>query len=188
MTEEKKSNNKVTMIMLVLVFAIPFLLAILALKGDWFNRAATNKGELLAPPVELPDLLRGDTPVWRILYVVPKNCEQKCKNALYSLNQIWEASGREKDRVIPTIVKTEQSDAVVLSELTQASHIEILQSDTNTMNASFMESEPDWLFISDTLGNVILRYPLSSEQQDAIMKSRDVLADLRKLLKLSRIG
>ena len=176
------------MIMLVLVFAVPFLLAVLALKGDWFNRAATNKGELLTPPVELPGLLRGDTPVWRILYVLPETCEQKCKNALYSLNQIWEASGREKERVIPTIVKTEKSDAQALLELSKSPHMHQVQTDTDTLNSSFNAAEPEWLFISDTLGNVILRYPLSVEQQEAIMKSRDVLADLRKLLKLSRIG
>lgn len=176
------------MIMLILVFAVPFLLAVLALKGEWFNRAATNRGELLTPPVELPGLLRGDTPVWRILYVLPENCEQKCKNALYSLNQIWEASGREKERVIPTIVKTDKSDPKALVELGASPHMHQVETDVATLTSSFKVSEPQWLFISDTLGNVILRYPVSLEQQEAIMKSRDVLADLRKLLKLSRIG
>ena len=174
--------------MLVLVFVVPFLLAVLALKGDWFNRAATNKGELLTPPVELPGLLRGETPVWRILYVLPESCEQKCKNALYSLNQIWEASGREKDRVIPTVIKTQNSDAAALADISERTHIQVVQSDTKKLTASFQVADPEWLFISDTLGNVILRYPLSTEQQEAVMKSRDVLADLRKLLKLSRIG
>jgi hypothetical protein len=34
----------------------------------------------------------------------------------------------------------------------------------------------------------MLRYPLYQLRQDAVMGSRDVLSDLRKLLKLSRIG
>jgi hypothetical protein len=34
----------------------------------------------------------------------------------------------------------------------------------------------------------MLSYPLQIEQQQAVMSSRDLLADLKKLLKLSRIG
>lgn len=174
--------------MLVLVFVVPFLLAVLALKGDWFNRAATNRGELLTPPLELPELLRGDTPIWRIFYVLPENCEQKCKNALYSLTQIWEASGREKERVIATIIKTEKSDPKAVNEVASKAHFDVLLAEHTVLSNVFQNASPQWLYISDTLGNVILRYPLSEEQQEAVMKSRDVLADLKKLLKLSRIG
>jgi hypothetical protein len=34
----------------------------------------------------------------------------------------------------------------------------------------------------------MLRYPLQEQQEQAVMHSRDILADLKKLLKLSRIG
>jgi hypothetical protein len=182
------SNNRLTMMMLVAVFVIPVLLAVLALKGDWFNKAATNRGELLTPPVELPGLLRGETPIWRIFYVMPENCEQKCENAIYSLNQIWEASGREKERVIATVVKTDSSDAGKMVEITAQPQFDILTAETKILSDAFTTQSQEGLFISDTLGNVILRYPLSTQQQEAIMKSRDVLADLKKLLKLSRIG
>ena len=50
------------MMMLVAVFVIPVLLAVLALKGDWFNKAATNRGELLTPPVELPGFTQRRNP------------------------------------------------------------------------------------------------------------------------------
>lgn len=188
MTTETKSNNRVTMIMLVAVFVIPFLLAVLALRGDWFNKAATNRGELLSPPVEIPSLLRGETPVWRIVYIMPESCYEKCKNAIYSLNQIWEASGREKDRVIPSIVATESSNTASMAEIKAQTHIVVLNTEITQLNSAFLDQSMEGIFISDTLGNIILRYPLSVEQQEAVMHSRDVLADLKKLLKLSRIG
>ncbi len=43
-------------------------------------------------------------------------------------------------------------------------------------------------FVADTLGNVILRYPLQTDKEQAILDSRDILSDMRKVLKLSRIG
>ena len=174
--------------MLVAVFVIPFLLAVLALKVDWFNKGVTNRGELLTPPVELPDLLRGETPIWRIFYVMPDVCEEKCENAIYSLNQIWEASGREKERVIATVVQTTSSDTAKMSEIAAQPQFSILTAETKTLSEAFATQSQEALFISDTLGNVILRYPLSEVQQEAIMNSRDVLTDLKKLLKLSRIG
>jgi hypothetical protein len=183
-----RTNNRVTMLMLVAVFVVPFLLAVLALKGDWFNGAATNRGELLTPPVEMPDLLRGETPVWRIVYFLPDSCEQKCENALYSLNQIWEASGREKERVIPTVVATESSDSAALAEVQSKSQIRVLTSQQQSLLDAFKAQDREGLFVADTLGNVILRYSINDDRQAAIMKSRDVLADLKKLLKLSRIG
>lgn len=188
MTTETKSNNRVTMIMLVAVFVIPFLLAVFALRGDWFNKAATNRGDLLVPPVEMHSLLRGETPVWRIIYIMPESCDDKCKNAIYSLNQIWEASGREKERVIPSIIVTESSNIATIAEIKVQTHINVLNTELKQLNGAFLNQSQKGIFISDTLGNIILRYPLSMKQQEAIMHSRDVLADLKKLLKLSRIG
>lgn len=149
------SNNRLTMMMLVAVFVIPVLLAVLALKGDWFNKAATNRGELLTPPVELPGLLRGETPIWRIFYVMPENCEQKCENAIYSLNQIWEASGREKERVIATVVKTDSSDAGKMVEITAQPQFDILTAETKILSDAFTTQSQEGLFISEDRKSVV---------------------------------
>ena len=40
----------------------------------------------------------------------------------------------------------------------------------------------------DTLNNAMLRYPTYEDKKAAVQSSRDILADVKKLLKLSRIG
>jgi hypothetical protein len=44
------------------------------------------------------------------------------------------------------------------------------------------------IFIADTLDNVILRYELQIDPKKSVLDSRDILSDMRKVLKLSRIG
>ena len=44
------------------------------------------------------------------------------------------------------------------------------------------------LFIIDPLNNVMLYYPTHADKEAMVLEGKNVLADLRKLLKLSRIG
>ena len=187
-SKQQKSKNRKIMIILVLVFALPMVLAKFALMGDWFNRGATNKGTLLAPPVELSELLRKEEPIWRLLYIMPESCDVACDNALIAINQVWQAVGRERKRLEPTILVLDNSDTTKLEEITKAEQFLILNTDTNLVQSKFKNQAIDVIFVADTLGNVILHYPLQTEQQEAVLRSRDILADLRKLLKLSRIG
>ncbi|MCC2606455.1 hypothetical protein [Planctobacterium marinum] len=188
MSDNNKSNNRKTLIIFVLVFLVPVVLAWFALQGDWFNKGATNKGELLNPAIEMPELLRGEKPFWRLVYVLPANCDARCKNAIYSLNQVWIAAGKEQDRIVPTVLIMPDSDTNAVESLSAESHFVLLNTQSDYLDKVFKKQTVSGIFIADTLGNVILRYPLSSEQQQAVLNSRDILADLRKLLKLSRIG
>ncbi|MDF2179253.1 hypothetical protein P2G88_13415 [Aliiglaciecola sp. CAU 1673] len=180
--------NKRTLIVLLVVFVVPVLLAKLALEMEWFNRGATNKGQLLDPALSLASLGLPTPPKWRLLYVVPVNCGSDCENALFSIHQVWQALGKEQDRAEAVAVVTAESDTTIQSKLAQLPHVHIQKSDTQNVNEVFKDAGANGIFLSDTLGNVILRYPLEQEQQNAVLGSRDILADLRKLLKLSRIG
>ncbi len=188
MSDNNKTNNRNTLIIFVLVFLLPVVLAWFALQGDWFNKSATNKGELLSPVIEMPELLRGDEPTWRLMYVMPSACDETCKNAIYSLNQVWIAAGKEQDRIVPTVLHLPDSDAAAVESLADENHFALIKAESDYLDKVFKKQSVSGIFIADTLGNVILRYPLSTEQQQAVLKSRDILADLRKLLKLSRIG
>lgn len=188
MSATTQNKNRKPLILFCLVFILPLVLAWLALQTDWFNRGATNKGELLSPVVEMPELLRGETPVWRLLYIMPEDCDAACNNAISSINQVWQASGREKKRVIPTVLVIDNSDSQARQTLAQEEHITIIKTEAEQLSKMFKNQSVDGIFIADTLGNIILRYPLYTEEQQAVLKSRDILADLRKLLKLSRIG
>ncbi|MFQ3234757.1 MAG: hypothetical protein ACI9C4_000308 [Paraglaciecola sp.] len=185
----KKSTNKRMLLTLAVVFILPVLLAKLALDNNWFTQAATNKGQLITPPLALtvlPDL--GADSKWHIFYVLPAKCDKACENALYSLGQVWLALGKESDRVESLVISTPQSDQAAVNTLSQQSVVKLLRSSEENVNSVFKSKPTDGIFIADTLNNVILRYPLYIEQQQAILHSRDILSDMRKLLKLSRIG
>lgn len=185
----KKSSNKRMLLILAVVFILPVILAKLALDNNWFNKAATNKGQLLTPPLDLSVIhAQSLADKWHILYVLPPVCDQACDNALYSLGQIWLALGKEADRVESLVITTPQSDPAALRSLSQQNSVKLLKSSEENVNLVFKQESTDGIFVADTLNNVILRYPLYPEQQQAILHSRDILSDIRKLLKLSRIG
>lgn len=188
MTEKTKKKNSSTLILLLVVFGLPVILAKLALDNNWFNKAATNRGELLDPILNFSEIDKRQSHKWRVMYVLPSNCLQTCENALYSLSQIWVATGKESDRVEPVVVVTESSNAEKIQQLDGHEIINTLTTDDQTVNKVFKDASTDGIFLIDTLDNVILRYPLNIEKQQAVMQSRDILADIRKLLKLSRIG
>jgi len=182
-----KKKSKTPLIMFI-VFVLPVVLAYLALTFDWFNKGSTNKGELLTPPLDLSSVVSDREPLWRLLFVMPQECAQGCENVLYSLNQIWVALGKESDRVEPLVLAHQTSEKIELTDMQRHPNIKVLSTDEQNVNNVFKDASTDGIFIADTLGNVILKYPIKLQQEDAIQQSRDILADLRKLLKLSRIG
>jgi hypothetical protein len=182
-------NNKLMMLLLASVFILPVLLAKLALDNSWFNQAATNKGELLSPIVDMSVLKTTEQePKWKLLYVLPEVCTVECENALYSIAQVRSALGKESDRAEVVVITHEKSNVVQLALLKEQQNIRLLNTNLKSLQQIFKDESTVAIFIADTLDNVILRYPLQVEQKQAILHSRDILLDMRKVLKLSRIG
>ena len=73
----------------------------------------------------------------------------------------------------------------ILHDYEHINAVTLNQSQMQQLEASQVNEH---IFLVDTQGNAMLRFPLYQLRQDAVMGSRDVLSDLRKLLKLSRIG
>ena len=184
----EKNNNRRRLLLVAAVFILPVILAKVALETGFFNRAATNKGELLAPGLSLSEVYQADEPKWRLLYVLPQQCEEKCENALYSLNQVWLALGKHMDRVRPVVLNSAEGQSAVATSMASYENLKMLTVSQQSLNKVFKDVGADGIFIVDTLDNIVLRYPLQQEQQQAVLHSREILADLRKLLKLSRIG
>jgi hypothetical protein len=186
----QQKSKKLTALALILVFTLPVILAKLALDNEWFNKGSTNKGQLLNPIIEAGDLfiVEGEEPHWRLTYVIPNDCDLACENAIFSISQVRTAVGREMDRVDAVFIVTEKSDLKAVRNLEENNFGKLLKADANNVNNLFQESGNNGIFIVDTLGNVILKFNSTLDREQAIMDSRDILADLRKLLKLSRIG
>jgi hypothetical protein len=179
---------KISAVLLILIFVLPVGLAKLALEYEWFTRGATNKGELLQPVITTTALLGELPPKWRILYTLPNHCDPACQNTLYSAQQIWVALGKESHRVEVTLVVTPDSDQNVLVEWQNNLDVRVLHTETAMVRGVLGEGANQGLFLVDTLNNAMLRYPIYGQPQEAILQSRSILSDLKKLLKLSRIG
>ena len=180
--------NRKSMILLLIVFVLPVILAWFALQNDWFNRAATNKGELINPPLDAASVLDKSEPAWRILYVMPSQCDTECENALYSIEQVWIALGRASDRARATVVVTSSSDRQKTAQISDSDYLHLLNTNDQNVKQVFKDASADGIFLVDTMNNIMMRYPLQQEKAQAVLRSRDILADLKKLLKLSRIG
>jgi len=176
--------SKKTLIIMVAVFVLPVILAKLALENDWFNQGATNKGALLQPTIDVSALLEGTEAKWRLLYMLPEQCDAICENALFSINQVWLALGKESDRAQALVLYTENSDASALAQLSEYANVQTLA----VNNTSPIMLEQKSVYIVDTLNNAMLYYQIDSDRDNAVMESRSMLADIKKLLKLSRIG
>ena len=188
MTAPTKSNKRLILIFIA-VFTLPVILAKLALEFHWFTEAATNRGELLEPALDMSELVTSSTPQkWKMLYVLPAQCDASCNNAIYSLTQLHSALGKEQDRVEAVIVALENSDTQSLDKVADNKHLRILKADQQSVNQVFKDVKTNGIFIADTLNNIILRYPTQNDAQQAVLHSRDILSDMRKVLKLSRIG
>lgn len=177
------------MLLLAAVFILPVLLAKLALDNGWFNQGVTNKGELISPQIDISILETSQQePKWKLIYILPQVCTLDCENALYSIAQVHSALGKESDRAEIVVISHEESNLEQLASLTKKQNIRLLTTDINSLQQLFKATPTDGIFIADTLNNVFLRYPLQIDKEQAILHSRDILSDMRKVLKLSRIG
>ena len=183
-TELGKSRRN--LILLFSMFIVPVVLAKLALDNNWFNKASTNNGELLKQELSIVELDINDEVLqkkWLIIYRVESPCAENCKQTIYGINQTFISLGREMDRVIPVGLYASELDVDKLGALK-----ENFWAFNSLPQASKDKLELNWIYVSDPLGNVILKYPAPVSDQEVLELGKAMLSDLRKLLKYSRIG
>lgn len=176
-------RGRMIFIGLVLLFALPAIIAKTVLTQHWYQSGVTNKGELIAPTATLASL-GIDNPYqqsqWQLGYVIPAQCDDFCQQQVYLLGQSHVALGKYQQRVQPVLLVTEHSADI---ELEQGKYTRLL------VNQDFEQIvHPFEYVIVDPLGQLVMRYPRVESQDQLIAQSKGLLADLRKLLKLSRVG
>lgn len=175
-------QNKKILILLTVIFVLPIVLAKLALEFDFFNRGAMNKGELISPPlsletIELPEKFQRK---WLLIYPQMGECTARCENAKYAIKQVHQALGKEMDRVEPIMLTQSLPE--------NSENINLLNVSEEIINQVFNGYAIDAIFLADPLGNIMLKFELTDDKQAMVMRSREILSDLKKLLKLSKIG
>ncbi|MDX1281438.1 hypothetical protein [Shewanella colwelliana] len=177
-----KKNGAKPLIILLLVFVLPVIVAKLVLSMNLYHGGATNTGELLTPDTNYASL-RMDNPWpqhWQVIYLLPKHCDDRCLDRLYILQQSHIALGRDQDRIKPIVLLQPDSD------LTALSNFNFDTAQANNAIAAMLTNQA--LIIVDPLGALVMRYPEVANKDAQILQGKAMVTDLRKLLKLSRVG
>ena len=178
------NKGKRQLLLLALVFFGPLLLAIIMyFTGNTIREAQTvNNGTFITPPLTLDDKLHFDTGTrgrWTLVYKTTGDCDDICEKALIDIRQIRLATGREIDRIERLLITDEAPTNHQL--IINSANVTDFDSADVPFNAAVGELANDKLYIMDPLGNVILHYAPAPDR-------KAFLADLKKLLKASRIG
>lgn len=155
-------------------------------------RAQVNRGELLEPrplPGAGLELLDGSVfnlsrlkGKWVLAIVDSARCDEPCRRKLYSLRQVRLAQGRNMDRVERLWLIADRADP----DPALAAGFEgtwFVRAASSAVLAAFPAAgaASDHIYIIDPLGNLIMRYAGNADP-------RDVVKDMERLLKASRIG
>jgi hypothetical protein len=181
---QPKAKKPKALFILLLVFVLPVALAKLVLSLNLYQGGATNQGELFADDLSYHSLSQANPKPhsWQVLYLLPSHCGSQCQDRLYILQQSHIALGQVKDRVSTIIIVQSNSDIGALSGL----KLEHQTMAANTQLASLLLEQQ--LIIVDPLGSLVMRYPGITGHDANISQGKALLADLRKMLKLSRVG
>lgn len=197
-----KTNNRATIVLLLAVFTIPIIVAWSAYFGGWFQQGLTvNKGELVQPVFDYTALQPAvkDQPIefmtgahWRIILpaksaaCLENEAADGCLLSLYIMGQVHQRLGKEKDRVIRQLYIGDMAiaDSLEASLSERFVDLEIARGKA----ISEMNLSADYIYVADPLGNIMLRYPIIADKDAAFLKGNDIYFDLKKLLRISRIG
>jgi len=185
---ENTSNqkNRRSLLLLLTVFILPLLLAKLALDNQWLNVGVTNQGKLITQPLTLDELgidNKAFDKKWLIIYRLPNTCPDICLHSIETVHNSYVALGKDMPRVSAVLLKDDiftdqQSQQLSKSQWT------IL---ALTPQIKDLIKSPQVL-IADPLGNVILTHQLPKQEKLQAVFSKAIIADMKKLLKYSKVG
>jgi hypothetical protein len=182
-------------LLLAALFLLPVVLAFALYYGNvWRPSGSASKGELITParPLNAAGLrladgnAAGDAALqgkWSIVYVGDGACDTDCRESLVYARQSRLALNNEMTRVQIVMLATSnccQSD--LEGHVPGIRVLDASSPDAAPLLAQFpAQRRARSLFIVDPLGNLMMRH-------DAAQTSKDLLTDLKKLLRLSHIG
>ena len=191
MTSEKPASGRLQLLLIATVFLGPLLLAIWLYAGGGSLQPAgrANSGALLEPIVNLQETLPA-SPMhavqqgrWLLVFPAQGDCDDRCRAGLHTTRQLRLMLGREMDRVARIFLHGQSPlDTVFLAD----QHEGLITLEDSTLSELLDDKKPDALlaggyYFIDPQGNLVMYF-----QPD--LDPRDVVEDIKRLLKLSRIG
>ncbi len=195
------NKNRLKLLAIFGVALLPVLLAFAMYFGGWaIPQDKTNKGNLLWPPVELNLLDRSSLSAqvalqegeakWSLMLTGAGVCNALCRERLHELRQVNIAMGREHERVGRVLAadlsatqwqELEQEYPALLGLRVDQQTLTQFTSEATSVGAQPVAGEAWQVWLVDPLGNVILQYTSAHD-------GYDMMDDLKRLLKLSKIG
>ncbi|MGF1762369.1 hypothetical protein [Aliivibrio kagoshimensis] len=178
----KAAKSKKALFVLITLFALPVVAAKVILSFNLYQGGVTNQGDLLEPTVNYRELaMQNPQPKeWQLIYLLPAVCSTECQSRLYVLNQSHIALGKDQYRVHPIIMVKADSDIQALKPYTFAT------TSSTTELDDFMKDQQ--IVVVDPLGNLVMSYQQVIGEKAQFKQGKALVVDVRKLLKLSRIG
>jgi hypothetical protein len=193
LTENNNNSNKSnpkksrrSLFLVLAAFVLPIILAKLALEQQWLDMGVTNKGTLLTNELTLEQLGLKTTDFeqhWLILYSLPEQCATNCQKTFETLYNTYVALGKYTPRVFPV--------ALYQNELSTEQRQVISESKWQLFAMSEQAKQQiakSQIFIVDPLGNVFLSHQLPKNIAELPQLGKQILADMKKLLKYSKVG
>jgi hypothetical protein len=124
---------------------------------------------------------------WVMVYIGTAECDEHCRDRLYGARQVDTALGRDADRVerLYLVVGSTPADVeIVASEHPRLHTARVPADDPWLATFDFGDGAPSTtgrVYLVDPLGNLMLFWSAEAEH-------RDFFDDLKRLLRVSRIG
>ncbi|UVE45766.1 hypothetical protein [Pseudomonas chlororaphis] len=149
----------------------------------WVPESRSYHGELIGNGQSRADIgVQADETRWQILVTAPKDCAVDCQQLVYLARQIQISLGRDASRASHALAAAQPLDADYQAKLQREyPQLQRYPLDLPTFTKGANDQGAPLLWIVDPHGNLVLRY-------DARVNGKDLLNDLRHLLKLSNIG
>lgn len=184
---------------IALIFFAPLALSFYLYYGKaWRPGGRVNAGELIEPARPLPPLalplatddrqtaaqfLKGK---WTFLYVQHGHCDDECGRRLYDTRQVRLALDRDMDRVQRVFIG--DADCCDLQDL-KSSHPDLIVIRASPADEALLALLPvragatnsHRVYVIDPLGNAMMFYAPD-------IKSKGMLEDMKRLLRLSSVG
>ncbi len=186
--EEKRvqHKNRRSLLLVIAAFVLPILLAKFALDGEWLAKGVTNKGTLLTNELTLEQLGIDNSAFkeqWLIIYNLPEHCQSDCQKTLETVHNTYVALGKEMPRVTPVALYQSELSGEQLQQISK-SQWQLLA--MPTMAKQYITKSQ--VLVVDPLGNVFLSHPIPNNIEDFPQFGKQILADMKKLLKYSKVG
>ncbi len=172
-------------LILILMMVIgPMALATFMYKLQfWVPENRSYHGEMIGNGQTRADIgVQTDEQRWQLLVTAPTACAADCQQLVYLARQLQISLGRDASRASHALASAQPVSAEYETKLNvEYPQLQRYPLDLPTFSKGAAAPGDAQLWIVDPHGNLVLRY-------DAKVKGKDLLNDLRHLLKLSNIG